>query len=889
MKADATVKTTLMLVFLMTSAAAPVAARAGAEEPAAGQVILDLTTRWRFRMVTRTDRVRRESGKLEYIRRKMHGSTVKELAPCTVRTMPAPPAKGWAAPEFDDRSWGRMRGKFEYLPRGRAVLYLRGRFEVKQPADLSLTVKFQGGAVAYVNGKEIGRAHLPKGEITSETPAEDYPKAAYVFDKGKSKGKLIPMHPYHKYGKDAPEFAERMRLLTAKIPASALRKGVNVVAVQVNRAPAPEAIYKKRGGGWSRLGLEDIRLSSPAGAGVVPGIARPKGFQIWNCDMVDLVSTADWGDPCEGLRPVRIVGVRNGTFSGQVVASSGSPIRGLKATAGKLAGPGGATIPAAAVSVLWALPDRVSFRGAKQANFDTLDEAPPEEVPVAANGGGAVQPMWISVKVPAEAKAGEYKGKVTVSVQGQKPVEVPIELKVVDWKLPDTREFTTFMGIVQSPDTLAVKYGVKMWSEEHWKLVERSFELLGRVGAKALYVPIIAKTHFGNAHSMVRWEKGADGSYKHDFSIAERYVKTAAKHLGKIPVVCLYIWEPAKVGPHYEHNHDYGERKILFSVREGASGKLEVKEGPEWGTEECVKFLRPVFDGMRRILKTHKLGGSAMVGLCDDFTPSEKSVGTLKTVAPEMKWVVHSHVGSWLTKGVRGRPVGHLACLWGMWGAIDPDTSRMGKARAYGWKYPVRLCTFPRGAPRPYTHPALYRTYPESAVTALGKWGSWDDGSGKKVKAWSGADGIGRMGADFWYVLKDKRGRLKSTLAGHYSYWGGLDLNRYSIPNLLGPGGKRPQPTGRFEMFRQTIQENEARFFLERILTDKARRAKLGEELAKRAQEILDERVRACLTTRAGGRASLDKWRWFVGSDWQERSERLYAAAAEAAKKLGGK
>ena len=41
-----------------------------------------------------------------------------------------------------------------------------------------------------------------------------------------------------------------------------------------------------------------------------------------------------------------------------------------------------------------------------------------------------------------------------------------------------------------------------------------------------------------------------------------------------------------------------------------------------------------------------------------------------------------------------------------------------------------------------------YRAYPEGWIVAPGKWAAWD-GDGK---FWSGTDGVGRVGADFWPV-----------------------------------------------------------------------------------------------------------------------------------------
>ena len=201
-----------------------------------------------------------------------------------------------------------------------------------------------------------------------------------------------------------------------------------------------------------------------------------------------------------------------------------------------------------------------------------------------------------------------------------------------------------------------------------------------------------------------------------------------------------------------------------------------------------------------------------------------------------------------------------------------PEAHAGWPRRYYGWKDPFVMARFGRNDFRQRSALPKYRAYPEGWVTARG--------IGK------GSDGIGRMGADFWYVLKDKRGRLKGTLAGHYSPWGGLDLNSYGVTYVLGPGKKRPVTTVRYELLRENVQENEARFFLEKVLTEETRRAKLGEDLAARAQEILDRRVRAYLAFDIGYIASNDA-RWFTCSDWQARSRELYAAAAEVAKKLG--
>ena len=56
--------------------------------------------------------------------------------------------------------------RFNY--RSLALMCLRGRFEVRDPAqvaDLALTLNFRGGAVIYLNGKEVGMPRAVRRQL----------------------------------------------------------------------------------------------------------------------------------------------------------------------------------------------------------------------------------------------------------------------------------------------------------------------------------------------------------------------------------------------------------------------------------------------------------------------------------------------------------------------------------------------------------------------------------------------------------------------------------------------------------------------------------------------------------------------------------------------------
>ena len=333
------------------------------------------------------------------------------------------PAEGWREPEFDDSAWLRHEDPMAEGFRGIALVCVRGKFDVQDPAQvqkLSLSVGFRGGMVAFLNGKEVGRAFLPAGKITPETLAEMYPKEAYVgtngvpIDEGYGNvytSEWAAQMPPKSYGftladrEALARFETRCRRLEVAIPASALRKGVNVLALEIHRAPANEIMYKaisntgntagglapgwvgnskylgRSGPGfwWNHAMMEDIRLSVPAGTtGITPNVGRPQGFQVWNESTFKRVLPSQYSDPSEPLRPIRMRGMKNGTCSAQIVASSTGTIRGVRATVSDLKGDGG-VIPSSATQVGYAhwtgyggWPGRLGTKTARWVSFPGL-------------------------------------------------------------------------------------------------------------------------------------------------------------------------------------------------------------------------------------------------------------------------------------------------------------------------------------------------------------------------------------------------------------------------------------------------------------------------------------------------------------------------------------
>jgi len=479
-----------------------------AQEVETANIILDTSSFWRVHYTIKPP-VARKAGTVETV---PFFSRPTVAVKWIMHDSPLP-AAGWWKPNFDDSRWSRFpgvaSGNFNVWgnPSGDrkspfvALVCMRGKFKVTDPAkagNLKLSLSYRGGIVVYLNGIEVARGHLPGGGL--EQLALDYAEGE----------------------------AHDRRLPDITIPAAMLRRGTNVLAVEVHRAAYQAKHIRTNKRRWVTIdrgscGPLRAQLRASGKDGIAPNIARPRGLQVWNSSPMKVDCDLDYGDPNEGLKPIRILGTRNGAFSGKVVVGSDAPIKGLKAHASALRhAEGKGVIPAAAVQVRYAMPDHYQA-GANQRYlapvmcFDGLGEVAPEKVPVrvkqtnsrkknlssprVAPSFGAVQPVWITVNIPANAAPGDYQGGVTVVVDGEKPVEVPVKLTVCGWTLPDPRDFVTWADIIQSPESVAMQYGAPLWSDAHFKYLDKSLKLLGQVGNKVAYVHLIAHTNAGNAQT----------------------------------------------------------------------------------------------------------------------------------------------------------------------------------------------------------------------------------------------------------------------------------------------------------------------------------------------------------------------------------------------------
>jgi hypothetical protein len=260
-----------------------------------------------------------------------------------------------------------------------------------------------------------------------------------------------------------------------------------------------------------------------------------------------------------------------------------------------------------------------------------------------------------------------------------------------------------------------------------------------------------------------------------------------------------------------------------------------------------------------------------------DYMPTKESVTQFAAMYPDVPWASMAH---WWPRPLYGQPIGYMANVFtGDDGYRDPS-----EARGFGWSNTVNRVHFPR---------AIRDFYPTTTFRLA-----------EEMSFMCNYRGVVRMSADYWPVLKNRRGDIVGSLAGRYpkSFWNNLNFE----VTLLAQAPEGPVATQHLEAMREGIEECEARIVVERALNTPNLRAKLGEDRAVKLQALLDERSRQVhrgLITLAASGPDATQWAWrsdgwwqrpgiaghlfFIGSDWQQRSLDLFNAAAEVESKVG--
>lgn len=143
--------------------------------------------------------------------------------------------------------------------------------------------------------------------------------------------------------------------------------------------------------------------------------------------------------------------------------------------------------------------------------------------------GRETRPVWISLDVPIDAKAGTYHSTFTIDINGQEPKTMTFSIRVIDKILPVPEDWKFHLDLWQNPYAVARFYEVEPWSDAHFEVLKPIMKRLADAGQKVITVALNKRPWGGQTfdpfNSMIEWRKKTDGTWTYDYSIFDRWVQ----------------------------------------------------------------------------------------------------------------------------------------------------------------------------------------------------------------------------------------------------------------------------------------------------------------------------------------------------------------------------
>ena len=222
-----------------------------------------------------------------------------------------------------------------------------------------------------------------------------------------------------------------------------------------------------------------------------------------------------------------------------------------------------------------------------------------------------VQPIWISIQVPANATAGLYTG--TVTVKADKNYTLNLSVKVVNKVLPPPAQWTFNLDLWQHPAAIARVHNVPLWSSAHYARMKPYYTMLAAAGQKNITASIVDEpwNHqtYDDYPGLIKWTKKRDGNWQYDYTLFDKYI-SFVMDCGINRRINCYSMVPWK---------------IAFPYYDEALGKETVFTG-KIGSPEYNAFWKPMLTDFTRHLKAKGWFGITAIAMDERPMPAMQAV-----------------------------------------------------------------------------------------------------------------------------------------------------------------------------------------------------------------------------------------------------------------------
>ena len=232
-------------------------------------------------------------------------------------------------------------------------------------------------------------------------------------------------------------------------------------------------------------------------------------------------------------------------------------------------------------------------------------------------------PIWLSIKIPATAKAGQYTGNVTINAGTKFQLQVVVE--VINRALPSPDKWKYQLDLWQHPAAIARVHNVPLWNDAHFTAMKQYYTMLANAGQKIITASIVNEPWghqtYDDYPSLVKWTKKKNGGWSYDYSLFDKYVSFVMSCGIKARINC-YSMVPWKIA--FTYYDDASQKEAVFT--EGI------------GTHGYNAFWTPMLKDFTAHLKEKNWFGITAIAMDERPMPAMQSViKLLKTIDKNWK------------------------------------------------------------------------------------------------------------------------------------------------------------------------------------------------------------------------------------------------------------
>lgn len=140
-----------------------------------------------------------------------------------------------------------------------------------------------------------------------------------------------------------------------------------------------------------------------------------------------------------------------------------------------------------------------------------------------------VRPVWLTIDIPSDAVAGNYKGKLNLYAERKFVEDFEIEVEVVNQLLPEPSEWVYHLDLWQHPSAVARVHNLELWSDAHFEKMRPIMKMLADAGQKVITATLNKDPwnhqSFDAYADMIIWTKNEDQSWGFDYTVFDKWVE----------------------------------------------------------------------------------------------------------------------------------------------------------------------------------------------------------------------------------------------------------------------------------------------------------------------------------------------------------------------------